>query len=128
VPARLASEIIKTKLGQAAVVENRPGSGGAIGARAGAAAPPDGYTLFLGNTSTFAVIPAVSRSAGYDPVKDFMPIIRITEGFQIWSCIPFALADGQGSSTTKANRQDQLRTPGAGAPHLASELFMRAAA
>ena len=83
VPARLASEIIKTRLGQAAVVENRPGAGGAIGARAGAAAPPDGYTLFMGNTSTFAVIPAVSRSAGYDPVKDFVPIIRITEGFQI---------------------------------------------
>ena len=47
VPARLASQILPPKLGQPVVVENRPGAGGAIGARAVDRSPPDGYTLLL---------------------------------------------------------------------------------
>ena len=83
VPARIASQILQARLGQPAVVENRPGAGGALGARAVATAPPDGYTLLVANTSVLAVIPAVSASAGYDPVKNFVPIVRMTESFQI---------------------------------------------
>src|SRR5512134_4117869 len=44
-PARLASQILPPKLGQPVVIENRGGAGGAIGARAAAGSPPDGYTL-----------------------------------------------------------------------------------
>jgi tripartite-type tricarboxylate transporter receptor subunit TctC len=127
-PARLASEILKAKLGQPVVVENRPGAGGAIGARAGAAAPPDGYTLFMGNTSTFAVIPAVSSSAGYDPVKDFVPIIRITEGFQILVVHPDSpwKTVKEFVDHTKANPAaiNYAHTGAGGLPHLAGELFM----
>ena len=83
-PARIASQILNPKFGQPVVIENRPGAGGALGARAVAAALPDGYTLLAGNTSTLAAIPAVSGNAGYDPVKDFAPIIRITEGSRCW--------------------------------------------
>ena len=77
-----ASQILP-KLGQPAVVENRPGAGGAIGARAVATAAPDGYTLLVGNTSVLAVIPAVSASAGYDPAKSFAPVAKISESYQI---------------------------------------------
>src|ERR1044072_7796426 len=82
IPARLLSQTLP-KLGQPIVVENRPGAGGAIGARAVATAAPDGYTLMAGNTSVFAIIPAVSASAGYDPVKDFAPVAKVSESFQI---------------------------------------------
>ena len=58
-PARLASQILQPKFGQPVVIENRPGAGGAIGARAVIASPPDGYTLLAGNTSVLAVYPAV---------------------------------------------------------------------
>ena len=128
VPARLASEILKNKFGQPVIVENRPGAGGAIGARAAAAAPPDGYTLFMGNTSTFAVIPAVSASAGYDPVKDFLPIIRITEGFQILVINPSSpwKTVKEFVDYTKANpsKINYAHTGAGGLPHLAGELFM----
>jgi tripartite-type tricarboxylate transporter receptor subunit TctC len=128
VPARIASEIIKTRLGQPAVVENRPGAGGAIGARAGASAAPDGYTLFMGNTSTFAVIPAVSRNAGYDPVRDFVPIIRITEGFQILVVHPSSpwrtVKEFVDYTKANPNKINYAHTGAGGLPHLAGELFM----
>ena len=88
VPARLASQILAAKFNQPFIVENRPGAGGALGARVAATAPPDGYTLLTGNSSTLAAIPAVSDSAGYDPVKDFAPVVRINEGFQILVVLP----------------------------------------
>jgi len=83
VPARLLSQFLPDKLGQPAVVENRAGAGGAIGARFVAGATPDGYTLLVGNTSVFAVWPSVSPSAGYDPAKSFAPIAKLTESYQI---------------------------------------------
>src|SRR5262249_56248700 len=76
-------QILPSRLGQPIVVENRPGAGGAIGAKAVAGAAPDGYTLLAGNTSVFAVIPAVSASAGYNPIKDFAPVAKVSESFQI---------------------------------------------
>ena len=60
VMARLMAQKMQQSLGQSVIIENRAGAGGALGARTAAAAEPDGYTLFYGNTSTLAVIPAVS--------------------------------------------------------------------
>jgi tripartite-type tricarboxylate transporter receptor subunit TctC len=127
-PARLASQILPPKLGQPVVIENRGGAAGAIGARAAKAAPPDGHTLFIGNTSTLAVIPAVSASAGYDPVKDFTPVAKVLEGFQIlvvhpsspWKTLKEFIDD------TKAHpgKVNYAHTGGGGLPHLAGELFM----
>ena len=99
-----------------------------LGARVVATAPPDGYTLLTGNTSTLAAIPAVSDSAGYDPVKDFAPIIRINEGFQILVVHP-----DSPWKTVKEFVEDAKANPGkinyghtgpGGLPHLAGEMFM----
>jgi tripartite-type tricarboxylate transporter receptor subunit TctC len=128
VPARLASQILTPKLGQPVVVENRPGAGGALGARLVASSPADGYTLLAGNTSTLAAIPAVSESAGYDPVQDFAPIIRITEGFQIlvvrpdspWKTVKEFVED----SKARPGKINYGHTGPGGLPHLAAELFM----
>jgi tripartite-type tricarboxylate transporter receptor subunit TctC len=83
VMARLMAQKMQQSLGQSVVIDNRAGAGGALGARAAAAAEPDGYTLFYGNTSTLAVIPAVSKSAGYDPVKNFAPVAGVSESYMI---------------------------------------------
>ncbi len=128
VPARIASQILSSKFGQAAVVEYRPGAGGAIGARDVASSPPDGYTLLAGNTSTLAVIPAVSANAGYDPIKDFVPIIRITEGFQILVVNPDSpwktLKDFIAYAKANPGKLNYGHTGAGGLPHLAGELFM----
>lgn len=63
--------------GQAAVVENKGGAGGNIGARAVAEAKADGYTVFTGQVSIMAVNPSLYGSAGFDPLKDFVPITQI---------------------------------------------------
>jgi tripartite-type tricarboxylate transporter receptor subunit TctC len=128
IPARIAAQILTPKLGQPVVVENRPGAGGAIGAREVAKARPDGYTLFMGNTSTLAVIPAVSVSAGYDPVKDFQPIVKMTEGFQIlvvhpsspWKAVKEFVDDVKGNP----GKFNYAHTGAGGLPHLAGEVFM----
>src|SRR5215472_17581798 len=127
-PARLASQILPSRLGQPVIVENRGGAGGAIGARAVAGSSPDGYTLMVGNTSTLAVIPAVSLSAGYDPIKDFAPIAKVTEGFQIvvvhpsspWKSIKSLVED----SKSNPGKLNYAHTGPGGLPHLAGELFM----
>ncbi len=81
--ARLLAQKIQAAVGQNVIIDNRPGAGGAIGARALAAAEPDGYSLFYGNTSTLAVIPAVSKNPGYDPVKNFAPIASVSDSYMI---------------------------------------------
>jgi tripartite-type tricarboxylate transporter receptor subunit TctC len=81
--ARLLAQKIQSAVGQNVIIDNRAGAGGALGARALAAAEPDGYSLFYGNTSTLAVIPAVSRNAGYDPAKNFAPIASVSESYMI---------------------------------------------
>jgi tripartite-type tricarboxylate transporter receptor subunit TctC len=73
--ARVVGQRLSEVLGQPVVVENRAGAGGNIGARAVATAKPDGYTILV-TSSAFLINPAVSRSAGYDPLKDFLPIIK----------------------------------------------------
>jgi tripartite-type tricarboxylate transporter receptor subunit TctC len=128
VPARIASQILQPKLGQPVVIENRPGAGGALGARVVATAAPDGYTLLVANTSVLAVIPAVSASAGYDPVKNFVPIVRMTESFQIlvvnadspWKTLK-EFVDYCKANPGKLN---YAHTGAGGLPHLVGELFM----
>src|SRR5688572_21380773 len=81
--ARLIAQRLGPALGGDVIVENRPGAGGAIAAKAVASAPPDGYTLMLGNTSTLATIPAFAKTPDYDPVKDFAPVATLADSFSV---------------------------------------------
>jgi len=74
--ARIIAQPLSEALGQAFVVENRPGAAGALGAEAVAHAPPDGYTLLMASLPQLAILPVMGRT-GYDPVKDFAPISNI---------------------------------------------------
>ncbi len=127
IPARMTAGFIP-KLGQPGVVENRPGAGGALGARSVASSPPDGYTLLVGNTSVFAVNPAVSASAGYDPLQNFAPIAKFSESFQILVVHPSLpvnsvkeLLDYIRGNPGKLN---YAHSGVGGLPHLTAELFI----
>lgn len=63
-----------TSLGQAFVVENRPGAGGNTGTAAAARAAADGYTLVMSTSGPLAANKFLFKELGYDPIKDFAPI------------------------------------------------------
>ena len=74
--ARIVAAELTRLTGQAAVVENKPGAEGQIGAQAAALAPPDGYTLFVTTQTTQSINQHVYKTLPYDPVKSFAPIDR----------------------------------------------------
>ena len=71
---RVVAQKLTESLGQSVVVENRPGAGGNIGAQFVKRANPDGYTVLVISVS-YAVNPSLYANAGYDPVRDFVPVI-----------------------------------------------------
>jgi tripartite-type tricarboxylate transporter receptor subunit TctC len=73
---RILAQKLTEAWGQSVVIENRAGAGGNIGASAAAQAAPDGYTLHFGAQS-LAVNVTLAPSAGFDPVKDFEPIMLV---------------------------------------------------
>jgi tripartite-type tricarboxylate transporter receptor subunit TctC len=73
--ARRYAERASEVLGQQMIVENRAGAGGTIGASFVAKAPPDGYTLLFGTSSTQVTGPLMLASPPYDPIKDFRLLI-----------------------------------------------------
>ena len=72
--ARLIGQRWSEAWGQPVIVENRPGANTIIGAELVVKAPPDGYTLLVGASSTYTVNPAIYRKLPYDPVRDLAPV------------------------------------------------------
>jgi tripartite-type tricarboxylate transporter receptor subunit TctC len=71
---RILLNRMATSLGQAFVVDNRPGAGGNSGTAAAAHARPDGYTLVMSTSGPLAANKALFKELGYDPEKDLAPI------------------------------------------------------
>ena len=74
VTARIIAQALSERLGQPVLIENRAGAGGNIGAEATAKADPDGYTLLMATSSTFAANPALYKSLPFDVQADFAPV------------------------------------------------------
>lgn len=72
--ARYFGKKLSELIGQAVVVDNKPGANGFIAVRAVLSAPADGYTVFVGSNSTLAVNAALFKALPYDPVADFAPL------------------------------------------------------
>jgi tripartite-type tricarboxylate transporter receptor subunit TctC len=71
--ARLVGQSMSERLGQAVVVENKPGASTILGAEAVARSAPDGYTLLMGVTTTLSTNPYLFRKLPYKPA-DFKPV------------------------------------------------------
>ena len=63
-------------LGQAVVIENRPGAGGNLGAAYVAKAKPDGHTLMIASVGVFAINKWMAKESGFDPDKDLVPVVN----------------------------------------------------
>jgi tripartite-type tricarboxylate transporter receptor subunit TctC len=130
--ARIVGAAMEKGLGQPIIVENRPGAATIIGADVVAHAPPDGYTLLLGDTATYAANKSLYQKLPYDPQKDFAPV-SLTGRFAIVLLV--------NTNKLKANSVTEVvdaarhapsaidyASPGVGSPfHLATELLASAA-
>jgi tripartite-type tricarboxylate transporter receptor subunit TctC len=77
VVARTISQKLGDALGQAVVVDNRPGAASNIAGELVATSPKDGHTIFLGTVST-SINPSLYRKLPYDPQRDFAPVTQVT--------------------------------------------------
>lgn len=71
---RTFSQKLSTMLGQAVVIDNKPGAGTVVGTVIAAKAPNDGYTLLMVSGSAFTSNPNMNKNLPYDADKDFVAI------------------------------------------------------
>ena len=77
--ARIVQPQLSAALGEQVVIENRPGAAGNLGAQVAAAAPADGYTVFMG-ISSHSISMTLYRKPGFDLARDFVPVSLLAEG------------------------------------------------
>jgi len=127
ITARLIAQSVGDKLGPPIVVDNRGGGAGVIGSVAVQHAEPDGHTLLLGTNQTHATNQSLLKNCPYDAVKDFAPVMGISE-------IPHVLVARRGLEAASIAELVALakKSPGTlnyastgvgSASHLAAELF-----
>ena len=129
--ARLFAPYFSERLGQSVVIENRTGASSVVGTESVVRAPPDGYTLLFGSSSSFAVNPAVMKNLRFDVRKDlrlvglvsYTPHVLVVRAALAANTLAelIALAKAQPGKLTYAS------SGAGGAIHLASELFKREA-
>ena len=129
--ARIVAQKLGDRLGQTVIVENRAGAGGTIGADVTAKAPPDGYTLTLGTTSTHAIAAGAYSKLPYDPVKDFthVSLVAITPYLLVTSAkTPAAkLSDFVALARSQGGKMNYGSAGNGTATHLSMEMLKDAA-
>lgn len=89
VQARPVAQKLSESLGQPVVVENRPGASNTLGMDAAARSAPDGYTMVMGTIAPLTLLPHLMKLP-YDPLKDFIPVTRVTSGPMVLVATPSA--------------------------------------
>ncbi|GAA5235995.1 tripartite tricarboxylate transporter substrate binding protein [Verticiella sediminum] len=77
---RLVAQQLQKIFGRSVVVENRAGALGVVGTMEVARAAADGYSLALATNTTHAANVALYKDAGYHPLRDFAPVVRLCTG------------------------------------------------
>jgi tripartite-type tricarboxylate transporter receptor subunit TctC len=127
---RLLAKKMSDILGQPIVVENHGGAGGTIGTDFASRQPADGYTVVLVSALAQASSKKLYPAIKYDPVKSFTPIGSMGTLSYVLVVNPKVANDLDGLRKAMRSSQDKFSYASAGvgsAPHLAMELFLRAA-
>jgi tripartite-type tricarboxylate transporter receptor subunit TctC len=124
--ARLIAQPLSASLGQPIVVDNRPGAGGNIGAELVAKSPADGYTLFMGTSGPLAINASLYKTIGFDPLRDFAPVILAASAPFVIIAHPAVPANNVKELIALAKAKPGQINYGSvqgNASHLATELF-----
>jgi tripartite-type tricarboxylate transporter receptor subunit TctC len=124
---RTISPGVEVDLGQRFVVESKPGADGAIGTGEVVRAAPDGYTLLLGPTAVFAVIPHLFANLGFDPLAALDPISLLADApllAVVGADVPVRSLDDLARYVRASPGKYNFGSPGTGSPaHLTGAAF-----
>jgi tripartite-type tricarboxylate transporter receptor subunit TctC len=130
--ARVVGEQLGKKLGQAVIVDNKPGAGGSLGGTNVVQSPADGYTLMLSNSTPVSIGPFALEKQPYDPLADFTHIASIGTAPCVVMANPAAgintIVDLE-NAARKAEKAGAVMQFGSGGPasigHIYGELMVR---
>jgi tripartite-type tricarboxylate transporter receptor subunit TctC len=129
--SRILGPKLAESLKQQVVIDNRSGAGGSLGAELAAAAPGDGYTLWMGQTNNLAIGPAMRKKNPYDPLRDFSPITLLMDAPQVLVVVagsPIASVKDLLAAAKKAPGTLTFASAGIGSSgHITGELLNQAA-
>ncbi len=127
VTARLIADRLTAALRQPFIVENRPGAGGAVGAKMVTTSDPDGYTLMFSTPGPVVVSPLINRNAGYDTLKNLAPVAIVSQSPLLLVIHPSVPAKTVNELVAHAKAHPgrvHYPSPGFGTqPHLVGEMF-----
>ncbi|MEO8754598.1 MAG: tripartite tricarboxylate transporter substrate binding protein [Casimicrobiaceae bacterium] len=126
--ARLLAPKLGEAFGQPVYVENKPGATGTVGTDYVSKSAPDGYTLLLGNNSTYVIAVGLYNKLPYDPEKGLTPISRVDEVPHILAVNPTVPAKSMAElialAKTKPGEIPYGSSGSGSTPHVAGEMFM----
>jgi tripartite-type tricarboxylate transporter receptor subunit TctC len=129
--ARVMADHFGRSMGQAFVVENKPGAGGIVGTEQAKVAPPDGYTLIMAGSGPFGINPGIYSKLPYDPLKDFELIGNIgltPQSIVVGAQTPYrTLKDFVAAAKTKPGDISYASLGNGSTSHLTMEAFQAAA-
>jgi len=127
---RLVAQKMSVILKQPIVIDNRAGAGGNIGTALVARAKPDGYTVLM-NGNSHVINPTLYRNAGFQPMKDFVPVVLLARGTLLLVAHPSFPANSVAELIAQAKRAPGkmfYASPGNGTVnHLAMPMLEQAA-
>jgi len=128
---RILGQKLGETLGQQFIVDNRGGASGNLGLELAAKAPPDGYTVTIGQAANLAINLSLMGKLPYDPVRDFTPITMIATSPNLLVVHPSLPVKSMKDLVALAKAKPgalNYASSGNGSPgHLAAELFKQIA-
>ena len=124
--ARLVGQHLGQSLGQQAIIDNRPGAGGNVGAEVAAKAAPDGYTMLMGAVA-LVVSPYLYARLPFDPLTDLAPVTQVNSAPLMLVVHPSLPVNSVAELIAYAKARPGALNYGSGGvgatPFLATELF-----